>query len=152
MGDARPEEGWEGFKVKAIAVDYAPRKRAKAVRSEALIKADCLALVLAMRKFGLPVGVYKTMGTAATRTGEPDLHLSVAGRFVAVELKRRGEKPTKLQGIRLKYWSEAGATATWTDCAVGLHAIIVGVLDGAGYNHRPWLAFWQGKLLRKFSR
>lgn len=135
-----------------LTTDYAPRKRAKVVRSETLIKADCLALVAAMRQFGLPVGVYKTMGTAATRTGEPDLHLCVAGRFLVVELKRRGEKPTDLQSIRLAYWAQAGATATWTDSAVGLHAAIVGVLDGAGYNHGPWLAFWQGKLLRKFSR
>jgi hypothetical protein len=47
--------------------------------------------------------------------GTPDLLACYYGRFYAIEVKRPGNKPTKLQLFRLRQWREAGAVAFWCD-------------------------------------
>jgi len=55
--------------------------------------------------------VYKTMGTGQTKAGTPDLLICYKGRFIAIELKVRDNKPTKLQEYRLKEIRNAGGIA-----------------------------------------
>ena len=45
------------------------------------------------------------------RKGVPDILMCLAGRFVAIELKREGEKPTKLQEYVLQEIQKAGGLA-----------------------------------------
>ncbi|WP_273483645.1 VRR-NUC domain-containing protein [Desulforamulus ruminis] len=45
------------------------------------------------------------------RGGQPDIMGSFQGRFLALEVKRPGGKPTKLQMEILKKWAAAGAIA-----------------------------------------
>lgn len=47
------------------------------------------------------------------RKGEPDLLGSIHGRFIAIEVKQPGKKPTKIQQARLRQWRAAGAVAIW---------------------------------------
>lgn len=47
------------------------------------------------------------------RMGVPDLLICVNGRFVAVELKAAGRKPTELQRFTLDKITHAGGIAGW---------------------------------------
>jgi hypothetical protein len=51
----------------------------------------------------------KRWGGPYSVVGDPDLYFCWKGRHVEVELKRPGEKPTKVQQWRLHEWGEAGA-------------------------------------------
>lgn len=50
-------------------------------------------------------------GTAGT----PDLLGCINGTALAIEVKRPGNKPTKLQLHRIAQWKLAGAFSTWVD-------------------------------------
>lgn len=45
------------------------------------------------------------------RKGEPDLHVTVAGRSVWIETKAGSDRLTKLQAARIERWKKAGAVA-----------------------------------------
>jgi Holliday junction resolvase len=52
----------------------------------------------------------KKQGTQ-NQGGQPDIFGCFDGRMLALEVKRPGETPTKLQRARLKRWAKAGAIA-----------------------------------------
>jgi Holliday junction resolvase len=51
----------------------------------------------------------KTHGSAFGRAGIPDILGCVHGRLVAIEVKRQGQKPTRLQEYEIARLSRAGA-------------------------------------------
>lgn len=53
----------------------------------------------------------KFHGNAATRRGVPDRHICYRGRYVAVEVKQPGGKPTRLQQYELDRIAAAGGVA-----------------------------------------
>ena len=53
--------------------------------------------------------VRKRHGTAWGVAGDPDLYGSIHGRHFEIEVKRRGEEPTRLQQARLAEWRGSGA-------------------------------------------
>lgn len=53
---------------------------------------------------------------SASRAGIPDIiSCSPAGKFWAIEVKKPGEKPTKLQLYNIKEFAHRGAIAFWCD-------------------------------------
>ena len=60
-------------------------------------------------------GVYVVKVVSASRNGTPDLLCCFKGRFIAIEVKRPGEKPTELQNAKLEKIREAGGVAVWVD-------------------------------------
>lgn len=48
-------------------------------------------------------------GSAYSGSGEPDITALYRGRFLAIEVKRPGEKPTRIQEHVLQKYKEAGA-------------------------------------------
>ncbi len=50
-----------------------------------------------------------------SRRGVPDLIICLKGRFLAIELKVNGEKPTPLQDFALKKVHAACGIAFWSD-------------------------------------
>lgn len=82
--------------------------------------------------------VVKLHGNASQASGQPDLIACVRGRFVAVELKQPGKKPTPLQMKRLRTWAAAGALAGWVTTEVELDALLEHVDDAGWVN--PQLA------------
>jgi hypothetical protein len=82
--------------------------------------------------------VVKVHGSASQKAGTPDLLACVRGRFVAVELKQPGKKPTPLQMKRLRDWAAVGALAGWATTEVELDALLEHVGDVGWVN--PQLA------------
>lgn len=77
--------------------------------TESALKRKIIQAVKVLRnRDGLPLHWLKIHGNAFQRTGEPDLILCYAGRFLAVELKVGSNKPTRIQSHRLNQWREAG--------------------------------------------
>jgi hypothetical protein len=56
----------------------------------------------------------KRHGSPYSVIGDPDIYFVIRGQHYEAELKRPGEKPTKVQEVRLREWGEAGAC-----CALG---------------------------------
>jgi hypothetical protein len=83
--------------------------KSKKSPSEASIVKACVALIRA--RGGC---VIKTTPPGVP-AGTPDLIACIAGRMYAIEVKRPGKRPTKLQLFRLRQWREAGARAFWCD-------------------------------------
>lgn len=80
---------------------------ARGVASEKAIEKR---IVSALRKRG--AWVVKFHGTAATRTGVPDLLCCYSGHFLAIEVKQSGGRPTtKLQEHELQQVKDAGGLA-----------------------------------------
>ncbi len=73
--------------------------------------------------------VLKVHGSASQAAGTPDLLACVRGRFVAVELKQPGARPTPLQMKRLRSWAKAGAIAGWATTEAELDALLTHVED-----------------------
>jgi hypothetical protein len=55
------------------------------------------------------------------KAGVPDIIACFNGRFVAIEVKRPGKKPTPLQIRRLLEIERAGGFALWGDAATVIH-------------------------------
>lgn len=70
----------------------------------------------------------KVHGNAAT-IGEPDIDACLRGRAVKLELKQPGEKPTKLQYVKLRAWQAAGALAGWATTMVEVDELLSHVDD-----------------------
>ena len=60
-------------------------------------------------------GVYVVKVVSASRNGTPDLLCCYKGRFIAIEVKRPGEKPSALQTAKLEEIRKAGGIAVWVD-------------------------------------
>lgn len=60
------------------------------------------------------------------RAGEPDIYCVYRGRFFALEVKRPGGKPTRLQALTLEKWERAGAVAAVVHSVAEVRAIIEG--------------------------
>lgn len=58
--------------------------------------------------------IYCVKTIRTNQNGTPDLLLCINGRFIGLELKRDGEKPTKLQFHRLKEIEQSGGLGLWT--------------------------------------
>jgi len=54
----------------------------------------------------------------------PDIIACYRGHFVALEVKRPGQKLTKLQDVELHRWLDAGGSAFRVDCVEDVKAII----------------------------
>lgn len=59
-------------------------------------------------------GLYFLKTQEMSRRGVPDLLICYKGQFVAIELKIEGEKPTKLQALKLDEIKVAGGLAFYT--------------------------------------
>lgn len=57
----------------------------------------------------------KVHGGMYGNTGEPDIDCVYKGRSIKIEVKRKGNKPTKIQESIMRKWKEAGCLAFWTD-------------------------------------
>ena len=57
------------------------------------------------------IGGYPVKVVAATLSGNPDIICCLKGRFVAIEVKQPGKKPTALQKLKMERIAEAGGIA-----------------------------------------
>lgn len=82
---------------------------------ESLLVKKIITAIEDMRKQGYHVKVRKRHGGAYGTSGEPDIEGCINGMCIQIEVKVPGNRPTKLQEVRLQEWSDAGACAFWTD-------------------------------------
>ena len=80
--------------------------RTAAPRREASIQS---AILRYLKSLGRHCRTFNVHGNAWQGAGEPDIHACYRGRMIVIEVKRPGEKPTKLQEHALRKWAEAGA-------------------------------------------
>ena len=66
----------------------------------------------------------KRHGSQYSEAGAPDINACYRGRSVQIEVKRPGEKPTRIQLKRLREWQEAGAVVGWVTDLEGVKKII----------------------------
>jgi len=66
----------------------------------------------------------KRHGSQYSEAGAPDINACYRGRSVQIEVKRPGEKPTRIQLKRLREWQEAGAVVGWATDLEGVKKII----------------------------
>jgi len=66
----------------------------------------------------------KRHGSQYSEAGAPDINACYQGRSVQIEVKRPGEKPTRIQLKRLREWQEAGAVVGWVTDLEGVKKII----------------------------
>lgn len=77
--------------------------------SKAPLESTIVASIMRWLKKQPGVKAEKTHGGMYGRAGKPDISGCVNGRRFEIEVKRPGNKPTKLQLKELREWSEAGA-------------------------------------------
>lgn len=70
----------------------------------------------------------KRHGSQYSEAGAPDISACCKGRRVELEVKRPGEKPTRIQLRRLVQWQEAGAISAWVTTMEEVKFIIEGAL------------------------
>lgn len=70
----------------------------------------------------------KTHGTGNI-VGQPDIIACYKGRFIALEVKVPGKKPTELQFATLKRWTIAGAIAFWSDNPNNIMGVIESAIE-----------------------
>ena len=72
------------------------------------------AIIRYLRRVGAVV--YNNHGSGYTGAGRPDLVACCRGRFIAIEVKREGEQPTKIQLYELDMIRASGglAFAAWS--------------------------------------
>ena len=63
------------------------------------------------------IGGYPVKVVAATLSGNPDIICCLQGRFVAIEVKQPGKRPTQLQQLKMARIRECGGTA-FVACSV----------------------------------
>lgn len=59
------------------------------------------------------IGCYVIKVISANKSGVPDLHACLNGRWISIEMKKPGEKPEPLQFHHLQLIQKAGGLATW---------------------------------------
>lgn len=62
-------------------------------------------------------------GGMSGERGHPDIDGCTHGRALKIEMKRPGEKPTKIQMVRLLQWRESGALVGWATSVEEVRAI-----------------------------
>lgn len=77
--------------------------------SKAPLESTIVNSILRWLKKQPGVKAEKTHGGMYGRAGKPDISGCVNGRRFEIEVKRPGNKPTKLQLKELREWEEAGA-------------------------------------------
>jgi len=82
----------------------------------------------ARRRAGCPIKAVKFHGSRYVEAGTPDLHITVAGRSVWIEVKVPGKTTTRLQRQRLAEWAAVGAVVGVAETVAQAQAIIDGVL------------------------
>lgn len=75
--------------------------RAQTVKRESSIQTGILNYLETLRPKGK---FYNMQGNAWQGAGRPDIIGCYKGRFIAIEVKRPGEEPTKLQRHELNLW------------------------------------------------
>jgi hypothetical protein len=73
---------------------------------------------------GLSCAQFQKRHGARTRSGDPDIYGSLAGRHWEIEVKRPGKEPTERQYARLGVWSKAGAIVCWISSVDQLREIV----------------------------
>ena len=59
------------------------------------------------------IGCYVIKVISANKSGVPDLHACLNGKWISIEMKKPGEKPDPLQLHHLQMIQKAGGLATW---------------------------------------
>ena len=59
------------------------------------------------------IGCYVIKVISANKSGVPDLHACLNGKWISIEMKKPGEKPDPLQLFHLQMIQKAGGLATW---------------------------------------
>jgi|SRR5690606_6550653 len=77
--------------------------------SKAPLESTIVASIMRWLKKQPGVKAEKTHGGMYGRAGKPDISGCVNGRRFEIEVKRPGNKPTKLQLKELEEWRKAGA-------------------------------------------
>ena len=70
---------------------------------------ECHRLIATMRAAGRKIKAVKYHGNAYSKSGTPDLHITLDGRSVWCELKAEGGVISALQHHELKEWAASGA-------------------------------------------
>ena len=78
--------------------------------TESAIQAQILAYLRS-------IGGYAIKVITATVSGNPDIICCLNGKFVAIEVKQLGKRPTQLQQLKLARIRECGGTA-FVACSV----------------------------------
>lgn len=78
---------------------------------EAKVKAAVERFFRKLKAAGQLIRWYKVHGSGRTKTGEPDLDVIFHGYSVKIELKAPGQRPTKIQEVRLAECRAAGGLA-----------------------------------------
>lgn len=84
--------------------------------------------------------VLKVHGSGTQQSGQPDHIVCIRGRFVAIELKQPGKRPTPLQMKRLRSWAKAGALVGWATTEVEYEALLAHVDDPSWVNPQMLVA------------
>lgn len=69
--------------------------------------------------------VFKVVGSPMQQRGTPDLLVCYRGRFLGIETKMPGNKPTKLQELALKQIAEAGGTGLIAESVEDVERLLV---------------------------
>jgi hypothetical protein len=67
-------------------------------------------------------GSLKTTGVYVV--GTPDRLCTYRGLFLAIEVKKPGNKPTPAQSGKLQWWAQRGAIAFWADDVDQVEAVL----------------------------
>ena len=59
------------------------------------------------------IGAYVIKVISANKSGVPDVHACLNGRWISIEMKKPGAKPDPLQLHHLQMIQRAGGLATW---------------------------------------
>lgn len=88
------------------------------------------SLVLRAKKYIKENGGYVVKTAPPIEAGTPDLLVCWHGRFVGIELKAKGKKPSLLQHARMEAIRASGGHAFWAD---NMESVIseLGMLDDA---------------------
>ena len=94
-----------------MKINSLPPRSGKTLKAEQDIQTSIMNYISSIG--GLPLK-YNNMGIYAT-AGVPDIIACIKGRFVAIEVKKPGGKPSALQKAYIKTINEIGGIAFWAD-------------------------------------
>jgi Holliday junction resolvase len=89
-------------------------------------------IVAAVKAYLDQVGAYyiRLVGGPMLRHGLPDLVICAGGRFIALELKSTGRKPTRKQLEELYAVNSAGGIGLWADSTAKALSALKDVING----------------------
>ncbi len=91
--------------------------------TESMITEKIVAYLKRLRERGEPIWWAKIHGGPMQRAGLPDLLILHRGRLLAVEIKRPGKHPTRLQAHTLAALRAAGAEAIVATCVEEIQSL-----------------------------